>query len=337
MTASSRVAKMTTHTKDLIAVAYGSCPTDEPTLKQLATMFDRIAIPPLAILNNNTFESTELKKTRAWLVATGILLEHDIKKSPPSDAEHLQENFEVIRDDANFLLKPQGSSIEEMQAARGDAERMADLTKRAAEPVPASPFDSIDPEKLLESIQRISTNTTRQLTLQLRNALDWDAYSIISGDLSSLDQNDRDSTTQHDVLKIVLSLPVPHENVEWQHIIEYRNDPDSQNRFRILKTCMSEIARGVLTPAQTEETLEYLINSYRGQMVLHGMHTNTKRLEVFVVSTADALAKYAAHQWSKASQSIFQLEPRKLALLEGESTTPGSEVAYVIDASLCPS
>lgn len=325
---------MTTHTKDVIAVAYGSCPTDEPTLKQLATMFDRIAIPPLAFLNNNTFESAELKKTRAWLVATGILLEHDIKKSPPSDGQHLQENLEVMRDDANLLLKPQGFSIEEMQAAQGDEDKIADLRKRAARGVPASAVDSIDPEKLGESIQRISTNTTRLLTLQLRNVLDWDAYSIISAELSSLDQDDRNSPTHYDVLKIVLSLPVPNQNVKWQQIIEYRNDPVSQIRFRILKNCMSDIAQGLLTPSQIEETLEYLINSYRGQMVLHGMQTDMKRLEVFVVSTAVALAKYATHQWSPVSQSIFQLEPRKLALLEGESTTPGSEVAYVIEASV---
>ena len=149
-----------------------------------------------------------------------------------------------------------------------------------------------------------------------------------------MDQDDSRSTAQHDVLKIGLSLPVPHQNVEWQHIIEYRNDPDSQIRFRILKDCVSDIARGLLAPAQIEETLEYLINSYRGQMVLHGMHTNMKRLKVFAVSTADALAKYEAHHRSPVSQSIFTLEPRKLALLEGESTMPGSEVAYVIEASV---
>jgi hypothetical protein len=211
---------MTIHTKDSIAVAYASCPTDETTLKQLAIMFDRIVIPPLAFLNHNTYESAELKKSRAWLVATGILLEHDVKKSPASDADQRRKNFEVMRDDANFLLKPGGFSVEEMQAARGDDEKIADLRKRAAEPIPASAFESLDPEKLFESIQRVSTNTTRQLTLQLRNVLEWDAYSVISVDLSSLDQHDHRSTSQHDVLKIVLSLPVPHENVEWQHIIE---------------------------------------------------------------------------------------------------------------------
>jgi len=100
----------------------------------------------------------------------------------------------------------------------------------------------------------------------------------------------------------------------------------------MLKDCMSDIARGLLTPPQIEETLEYLVNRYRQQMELHGVNTNLKKMEAFVVSTADALAKYEAHQWSSVSQSTFRLEPRKLGLLEGESTTPGSEVAYVIEA-----
>jgi hypothetical protein len=55
-------------------------------------------------------------------------------------------------------------------------------------------------------------------------------------------------------------------------------------------------------------------------------------MEVFVVMTAEIGANFEAFSWSAAAQALFTIEPRKLALLEGESTAPGSEVAYLMQA-----
>ena len=65
---------MTNQSRDLIAFPDTACVFDEAAMKQLATMFDRIAIPPVSFLNNGTFETPEIKKTRGWLVSSGLIL-----------------------------------------------------------------------------------------------------------------------------------------------------------------------------------------------------------------------------------------------------------------------
>ena len=157
----------------------------------------------------------------------------------------------------------------------------------------------------------------------------------MASQMSSLDQHDDQhdvGSARADLLKIVLALPVPDEHVPWEEIIEYRNDREFQKQFLVLRNCLSEIARGSLAPAQIEETLEYLLNRCRAQMELHEIKPDTTRVEMFVVSPTEVAAKLGGFGWSKTATSLFAFEHRKLELLEGESTTPGSEVAYVMDA-----
>ncbi len=317
-----------TQPKDLVAVTDGVFATDEAALKQQATMFDRISIPPLFILANNSFESPEFKKTRAWLVETGVLFEHSRDSLKTADAHRMSIGFNTVREDVNTLLGPSGFSLEDAEAAAGDNEKVAELKNKAAEANFESPFRSINPHKYFKRIQRVSTNVVRILTIQLRSVEDLDAYAVISREISSLDEED-DSLAKHDVLKIVVELPVPDEQVAWQQIIDYRDHSDFRNQFATLKHCMSEIARGSLTPVQARETLGYLLNRHRWQLELHQMKTTTTRLETFLVSTADVLLGFSG---CKDAEGLFSLEARRIALLDGESASHGSVVGYVMNA-----
>jgi hypothetical protein len=91
---------------------------------------------------------------------------------------------------------------------------------------------------------------------------------------------------------------------------------------------MSEVARAALPPAELEEKLEYLMNQYDQHMKLHHMKTNDGTVETIVVTLADALSL----SWGKAAQALFSLKRRQVSLLEGELTSPGNEVAYIVKA-----
>lgn len=180
-------------------------------------------------------------------------------------------------------------------------------------------------------MQRTVSCLTRIETVGLRSNGNLDAYAVISREHSSLDQDENRLPT-HDVLKFALAVPVPDEHVPWQHIMEYRNDPESRKQFSTIKNCMSDIAQGSLTPPQAEETLQSLLHRYWQQMQRHQLYIEMKWLEVFVVTTAEVAEKFESSGPRSAGQSWVIIEPRKMALLEGESTAAGSEVAYVIDS-----
>jgi hypothetical protein len=174
----------------------------------------------------------------------------------------------------------------------------------------------------------LSVNVTRLFALQVRNAEGLDAYATIPRGDNTLD-HDNQHPEQHDVMKITLVVPVPDEQVPWDDILQYRQDPDSQNRFFELKEWISDVASGSLTRGEVGEKLEVVLDRYRKLMETHQMQMNWTRLEAYVVTTADVLGDLDA---SLSRSTLFSVEGRKLALLEGESTSPGSVVTFVIQA-----
>lgn len=95
---------------------------------------------------------------------------------------------------------------------------------------------------------------------------------------------------------------------------------------------MSEVARAELTPAEVEEKLEYLIDQYQQHMKYHRMKTNVGTLETIVTSGVEVLGDLVSFKWGKAAQALFSLKRRQVALLEGELTSPGREIAYIVKA-----
>lgn len=319
---------MTTDHKDFVAVSDFAFTFDETALKQLAVMFDRIAILPRN-LTNDVLESLEFKKTRAWLVATGILFELSLDKALEAVAPRYGETGEQVRKDVDdVFLKPRGISVEEVVAARGNPEKMAEIKERVDQGPEPNP-EVIDYRTTVEGMQRMISISARLLTLGVRKVENVDAYAVISGEQSSLYQEDEQA--KDDVMRIALGLPAPDQTTQWNRILAYRNDPEARKQFRLLKNCLSDIARGSLNPEEVEETLGHLVNEYRQQMQRHEIYTDFKRMETYIVTTAETASKFEAFSWSAVAQSWFGIEHRKLRLLEGESTEPGSEVAYLID------
>lgn len=321
---------MTAH-KDLVAIPDFTCESDEAALKQLAVMFDRIGFSLLKSLKPPMDESPDFTKTKAWLLAIGILFELDTDKPLGGIKRDDPKLREILMADAEVFLNPFGTTAAEMLASRNDPEKVAEIKKRAAQMTPESLFGAVDPQMLAEGMQRIFSDVVRLQTIGVRSAENLDAYAVIVRDHSSFDQED-DRLPKHDVLQIALALPVPDEHVPWQKIVEFRHDPESQKQFRMLKNCMSDIAAGSLTPAQVEEKLVSLISSYYRQMERHKLHPQTKRLEAYLVTTAETAAQFERFRWTPDTQLPFAIEHRQVGLLAGEPATPGTTVAYLIDA-----
>jgi len=167
---------------------------------------------------------------------------------------------------------------------------------------------------------------TRKLCIQLRELNRMDAYPIFSQIVPVVPVEDDQKC---EVIEIVMkTLPLPGDNVSWEQIVDFRQDPDSQSKFLALRHWISETARGELTPAEVEEKLEYLIDQYQQHMKLHRMKTNAGILETVVVAATDL----GSFKWGKAAQALFSVRRNRICLLEGELTSPGSEVAFIVSA-----
>ncbi|HEY6186470.1 MAG TPA: hypothetical protein VIW80_02240 [Pyrinomonadaceae bacterium] len=167
----------------------------------------------------------------------------------------------------------------------------------------------------------------RSLAIILRVSRKLDAYPI-----SNLTGSPRNAPKNEIVTVVINALPMPSESTSWEQIIEYRSDPDSHSKFLALRNWMNDISQTNLTSIEVEQKLEYLIDQYQQHMKLHRIKTNTGTLETVLVTGSEIIEDLVRFKFSKVAKALFTVKHRKIALLEGELTAPGHELAYIIKA-----
>jgi hypothetical protein len=318
--------------REFVAVTHPIFAFNTGALKQQALMFHRIAVPTLSgVLSADHEDTKHIRRNLEWLIEAGIVFEPAQSKVKVSSPDH-ETTLDLLREDGKRLIEVLfGFHMEELEAARGDATKIAEVQKKIQVDRLNLAFHGavFEADRLVGHVTSLATNLTRLFSIELREANQLDAYPILPDQSASLETNHR--CTKHDVVKIVLAaLPLPDDQVSWEQILEYRSDPASQDRFLDLRHWMTEVARGDLTPSEVEEKLGYLLSRYRRHMEVHKMKSNATMFETVVVTSADALGNLASFQWGKAAQALFSLKYMKVDLLEGELTAEGSEVAYIL-------
>jgi len=170
----------------------------------------------------------------------------------------------------------------------------------------------------------------RLTSIVIRRDLSWNVVPLLLNTLPSSQVQERKSSS---IISIVLNnMPIPDEMTSWEDIMQFRSDPNSFHKFLDLRNWMSEVAQGQLSPIEIEQKLEYLMSQYQRHMELHKMKTNASILETVVVSSAEFLEDLMKVRWGKIAKGLFSFRQKKVAMLEGELTSPGSEVAYIVKA-----
>lgn len=287
---------------------------DTASIKQEALLFDRIAALRFSSTVSMMREQVHPRMddyfdTLEWLFNEGIIFEPEqIALDEDASANHDYKQFLTLSQEYAASIRNLADEVE-----RGIVE-------------PEEEFIPVDVSPLLLALQ----HNVRFHSVLLRDKKGLDAHPIIHRNLQSTEYP---QATKSDIIQIALnSLPIPDESTPWEQVIEYRSDPDSQSKFLALRHWMSEVARAELTPAEVEEKLEYLIDQYQKHMQLHRMKTNVGTLETVVTTGAEFLGDLVSFKWGKAAEALFSLRRRRVALLEGELTAPGNEVAYIVKA-----
>lgn len=305
--------------KELIGVAGSSDYELLMSLKREALIFHRIAIRIWLSYFKETQRRNggmgEFQDELEWLAEQGIVFEPKYSDKALSSHEQYNElkslktTLDKRYDEVSLRNKniPLGIDAEELRELRSNSPSRKEEGKLY--------LQTADLEKRLMSIA-------------LRELEGIDAVPILSAEAYPETQ----ASNAH-ILQIVLhAIPIPDATTSWEHIIEYRSDPDSYSKFLALRNWMIDISKKNLTPIEIEQKLEFLINQYQQHVKLHRMKVNRGTLQTLVISTAEFMEDLIKVRWGKLAKSMFAFKERKIALLEGELTSPGSEVAYIIKA-----
>jgi hypothetical protein len=314
---------MTTHPRDVVAVPDQSLIFNQPALKQVAVLFNRIALPALSRLPAMPEPHIELTEHLIPLADMGILFEPEIQKS--DDAGFKRQTLH----DIDELYKPAGLSAEDILASRTDEKKALEV-KEKTRAINWESNSENDPYAMFRAIKRMVANTTRLAAIQLRNLQNLEALAVLSSEMNPLEEDD-ERPNSHDVLQILIpGLPLPDKDVSWEQIVEYRSDPNSLNRFLDLRNWINEIAHGRLTSLEADQRLEPVLKRFRKQAEVRQMKTVSTTLEAYVTTSPDCLRNLLSYP--RGTRRCY-FARRKLVLLEGEALSEVSEVAFVLRTS----
>jgi hypothetical protein len=305
-------------------------------IKRDALIFHKVGVPLLGPLLHalktansklpNTFSklpfNTEAIREIEWFLEAGIIFE----PQQQFDDARLAAN-PSFQDNAKDFLES-GEAMKNFFEA-GGAMAFAKMTRgmlrgriTSAEEIDSSLHG------FFEQMLKLIETSNRLMAIQLRELDNIDAYPILNGNIKLDSEADKTN-----VIQLVLnSLPTPDESASWEQILDFRSDPDSYAKFLALRTWMNKVAKGNHTFIEIEQELEFLMSEYRQHMKLHKMKTNTGTITTYLKVGIEFLEELRQLKPSKAVEALFSLRHRRIALMEGELTSPGSEVAYVLKA-----
>ena len=182
-------------------------------------------------------------------------------------------------------------------------------------------------DSYIQQVNRLENETTRiSANFLTRFAAQDEAFPLLQND----DAVGVDPFHQAKVLEVVLSkLPIPDENVEWQQIVEYRADSDTEGKFNGLRVWMQDIARKDYSKNELKERIEHLLHEYESHLRFHKLKYKYGTMQILITTTLELLENVAKLNLGKIAKTAFSFQEKNYDLLEAEMNAPGKEVAYI--------
>ncbi len=281
----------------------------------MALLFDQLAITGYSGMENITkFRyPSDMQADLDWLSSENILWRGEIPFDPDRINDPDLRGLKPISGKTDDLFNKEYGNVQFVI----QAEKFPDFVK-----------DKRD-KRAIEYLEGLIDASTRYFSQYLRDYLKLAAFPILKRPIDSIDSR----AQKNDILELVINkLPVPSADTPWEKIIDFRNDPETQNKLLALKNWISEIPRSNFSIPEVEERLDHLTQEYRSYMELQRIKSNTGTLETIFVTTAEVVENLLRLSPSKATKSLFAIRNRKIALLESEKSAPGREVAFIIKA-----
>lgn len=136
-----------------------------------------------------------------------------------------------------------------------------------------------------------------------------------------------------DVVAVTLhALPAVSPVVGLEDIVDFVRDPVMVEQRGRLHRWLTRLATTKITPNELADELTELVGSYRGHMQAARLAYGTTWLEVVVTVPAEIAENLTRFRFGKAASALFALRRARAKLLEAELSTPGREVAYLVQA-----
>jgi hypothetical protein len=143
---------------------------------------------------------------------------------------------------------------------------------------------------------------------------------------------DTQGNSKFNTLRVVINaIPEPNDATPWERIMEFRQEEESRRTKVALHRWVRKLSKESFSPNEIAEELEYLASEYEHYMEVHRIEARRGTFEAVVVGAAEVLENVAKVQLGKLAERCFS-SVRKTDLVQAELAAPGRDVAYVVKA-----
>lgn len=317
-----------------------------PSMKRELLMFDKVGIPDYSQASNMLPDY--FRDEYDLLLDRGLIFEAE---DPVLEISNNLEERVHIAEKALRTFKEGGTEYDtkQIQQVTDDIHQMLELfkSKKKIKQIRETESNSIISSIAIDNLKAQGILTrfgylegeflsyfiefeswARTISILLREIKGVKAFPILALETNYLEKPEPEKA---DVISIVLNaLPIPNESTSWEQILDYRNDSDAISNFLALRDWMNDVAKAKLSQDEIEDKLRYLIDRYQRYIKLHEMKVDTGVLETIVVASAEFLENLMKFKWGEIAKGLFSIRHRRIALIEGELTAPGNEIAYIV-------
>lgn len=138
----------------------------------------------------------------------------------------------------------------------------------------------------------------------------------------------------HSALSVVFKrFPVPSESLPLEDILAYKRDPSTQYKFDRFWQWVRKMSDAGHASHLLEEELDSLTADYSAHLKQLTAEVGHQRLETMLSIAGDVLEDVVKLRWGNLTRRFLQLRKIQILASGAEMKLPGSEIAYVTEAS----
>ncbi|AEW85941.1 hypothetical protein [Flavobacterium columnare] len=155
-------------------------------------------------------------------------------------------------------------------------------------------------------------------------------YTAIPCD-NSIYNIDNITNVKAEVYNLVLEdFPiVKTDNVSWEQIFNFKNDPEIYNSIWGLRNWITNISKSNKSISEIEEEYRYLKYKYEQAIKVHKLKTGNSIFQTTIQTSAELLENVAKLRFRKLTDLLFKFKENRISLMETELKSDGNQFSYL--------
>ncbi len=167
----------------------------------------------------------------------------------------------------------------------------------------------------------------------LSTSYDSDKFTVIPCGTSIYDIENI-TNIKADVYNLLLEdFPiVDTDQISWEQIFDFKNDPNTYNSIWSLRNWVSSISKTNKEPNEIEEEYRDLKYQYEQVIKLHKMKTSNSIFQTTIQTSAELIENIAKLNFKKVTDIFFKFKANNVSLMEIELKSKGNQLSYLYKA-----